>query len=296
MHFDLIDLRLFVNIAEAGTITAGAEASHMTLASASERIRGMEQSLGASLLVRERRGVSTTPAGRTLLQQARLVLQQVEQLQGELGQHGQGPRGHIHMLCNTAAMSEILPALLASFLTKHRGLSIDLDERTSDEIVDALRGGVCDLGLVSDSADLAGLQPLPFRADPLVLVVPKTHALAAATSVRLADVAGEAFVGLVKGSALQEHLALQARRLGKRLDFRIRLRSFEAVCRMVGHGVGIAVVPQTAARRYARAAGLHRLRLADAWATRTLMLCVRDLEQLSPHARLLVQHVLEHAE
>ena len=295
MRLDLTDLRLFVNIAEAGTITAGAENSHMTLASASERVRGMEESLGTALLLRERRGVSTTPAGRTLLHHARLVLQQVEHLHGELGQHGQGLRGHIHMLCNTAAMSEILPELLASFLTQHGRVSIDLDERTSDEIVDALRGDLCDLGLVSDSAELAGLHAFPFRADPLVLIVPKTHALASATSARLADVVDEAFVGLVKGSALQEHLARQARRLGKRLNYRIRLRSFEAVCRMVGQGVGIGIVPQTAARRYARAAGIGRLRLTDPWATRTLMLCVRDLDALSPQARLLLEHVLRRA-
>jgi molybdate transport repressor ModE-like protein len=295
MRFDLTDLRLFVNIAETGTITAGAERSHMTLASASERVRAMEDSLGSALLVRERRGVSGTPAGHTLLHHARLVLQQVESLQGELGDYRHGLRGHIHMLCNTAAMSEHLPELLAGFLARHEGITIDLDERTSQDIVDAVRGGLCDLALVADSADLAGLRTFAFRADPLVLVVPRAHALASQDSVRLADVVDEAFVGLVKASALHEHLALQARRLGKRLDYRIRLRSLEAVCRMVGHGVGVAIVPRAAALRYGRAAGIRRIRLSDAWATRALVLCVRDLDALAPHARLLLQHLLHGA-
>ncbi len=65
MRFDLTDLRLFLNVHEAGTITAGAQRSHMTLASASERIRGMEELLGVALLMRDRRGVEVTPAGRT---------------------------------------------------------------------------------------------------------------------------------------------------------------------------------------------------------------------------------------
>jgi DNA-binding transcriptional LysR family regulator len=295
MRFDLTDLRLFVYIAEAGTITAGAERSHMTLASASERVRAMEESLGGALLVRERRGVSSTAAGRTLLHHARLVLQQVESLQGELGDYRHGLRGHIHMLCNTAAMSEHLPELLAAFLAQHAGISIDLDERTSEDIVDAVRGDLCDLGLVADSADLAGLHTFPFRTDPLVLVVPRAHALASRSSVRLADVADQAFVGLVKASALHDHLARQARRLGKRLNYRIRLRSLEAVCRMVGHGVGVGIVPQAAALRYGRAARIQRVKLTDPWATRALVLCVRDLDALAPHARLLLQHLLDGA-
>ena len=64
-RFDLVDLRLFVAVADRGSITAGAEQAHLALASASARIRGMEKALGAPLLARGRRGVSPTPAGLT---------------------------------------------------------------------------------------------------------------------------------------------------------------------------------------------------------------------------------------
>jgi len=121
MRFDLTDLRLFVNVHEAGTITGGADASHMTLASASERIRGMEDDLGVPLLLREHRGVKPTPAGRTLLHHARLMLHQMERMQGELGDYGAGLKGHVRMLCNTAAMSEYLPEILASFSGRASG-------------------------------------------------------------------------------------------------------------------------------------------------------------------------------
>ncbi|HEY4081209.1 MAG TPA: LysR substrate-binding domain-containing protein [Burkholderiaceae bacterium] len=291
MRFDLTDLRLFVNVHEGGTITAGADSSCMTLASASERIRAMEDSLGAALLLRSRRGVTLTSAGRTLLHHARLVLQKMDHLQSELGDFGSGLKGHVHMLCNTAAISEYLPELLSSFLAEHAGISVDLEERPSDEIVDALRNQLCDLGVVSDSADLFGLQAFPFRPDPLVLVVPKGHPLAAFTAIGLADVLDQPFVGLVKGSALQDLLAQQARRLGRHLHYRIRLRSFEAVCRMVGQGVGAGIVPQTVALRHGRSAGIQRIRLTDAWALRRLVLCVRDVDALSPHSRLLMQHM-----
>lgn len=292
MRFDLTDLRLFLHVHEAGTITGGAERSHMTLASASERVRGMEQALGVELLLRAPRGVQVTPAGRTLVHHARLVLQQMEQLQGELAEYGAGLKGHVRLLCNTSALSEHLPRALGGFLAAHAGISVDLEERASSAIVAALRSQLCDIGLVSDSVDLQGLQTFDFRADPLVLVVPRGHGLAQRRSIALADVVDCAFVGLVEGSALQEHIAQQARRLGRRLNYRIRLRSFESVCRMVGEGIGLGIVPQAVAARHARSAGLARIALTDAWAARNLVLCVRDLDLLPGPAQQLVRHLL----
>lgn len=292
MRFDLTDLRLFLNVLEAGTITGGAEATHMTLASASERVRGMEDTLGVPLLLRDHRGVRLTPAGRTVAHHARLVLVQVERMQGELGEYGLGMKGHVRLLCNTSALSEHLPEVLSGFLTAHPGISVDLEERTSFEIVDAVRSSLCDMGVVSDAADLQGLEVFPFRADPLALVVPRDHALAQRARVCLSDVVDCAFVGLAEGSALQEHVSHHARRLGKRLHYRLRLRSFESVCRMVGLGIGVGIVPQAVAARCARSARIRRIALADPWAERNLVLCVRQLEQLPAHVRQMVQHVL----
>ncbi|MFD4837542.1 LysR family transcriptional regulator [Achromobacter sp. NPDC058515] len=293
MRFDLTDLRLFLNVHETGSITAGARRSHMTLASASERIRGMEDALGVPLLLREHRGVAPTPAGRTLAHHARVVLGQMDRMRGELDHYGQGLKGHVRVLCNTTALSEYLPGVLGAFLKDHPRISVDLEERLSHEIADALRAGACDIGVLADSADLHGLRTRTFRHDPLTLVVPQGHPLAERPSVLLADVAGHEFVGLVEGSALQEHIAHHARRSGKALSYRVRLRSFDAVCRMVGQGVGIAIVPRVAALRYGRAAGVRRVALADDWAARDLVLCVRD--DLPAYAGELVEYALRDA-
>ena len=296
MRFDLTDLRLFVNIHAAGTITAGAEATHMTLASASERMLAMEASLGVALLVRQRRGVELTDAGRVLLDHARRILMQVEQLQAELGEFGQGVRGHVRILCNTSAMAEHLPVLLSAFLARHPGVSIDLEERPSIAIVDALRHDLCDIGVAADSVDLAGLERRPFRPDPLALVMPRGHPLAGAGRIALVDALDHPFVGLTEGSALPLHLAEQARRVGRRLVYRIRLGSFESICRVVSEGTGVAVVPVAVARRLARSMGLAVRPLSDDWARRTLMVCTRSGSQVSPAARELMGFLLPGSE
>jgi DNA-binding transcriptional LysR family regulator len=300
MRFDLTDLRLILHVAEAGSITAGAERAALALASASARIRGMEAAAGTALLQRGRRGVAPTPAGEAVLHHARLVLQQIERMRGELGDYARGLKGHVRILGNTAAVTEFLPEPLAEWLAAHPRIDIDLEERPSHAIVEAVAAGLADLGIVADMADGGaadgggGLERIPFRIDRLVLAVPHGHALATRRRIAFAEVLGEDFVGLSPGSALQDHLARHAARAGRRpLTLRVRLGGFDAVCRMVEQGVGLAVVPETAARRCRRSMAIRAVPLSDSWALRRLSICVRSLDALPVHARRLVEHLRE---
>ncbi|MDP9901513.1 LysR family transcriptional regulator [Variovorax ginsengisoli] len=293
MRFDLTDLRVFLCVVEAGSLTAGAQRAHMTLASASQRVRAMEDLLGHPLLQRHAQGVRPTEAGRTLLHHARTVLAQMERLRGELGAYGAGLQGHVRLLCNTSAMTEHLPEPLGRFLATHPQVSVALEERASDAIVDALRAGLCDIGIVSDAVDTEGLARMAFRRDDLMLVMPAGHALARRRRVRLAELTQQAVVGLAEDSPFERHIALHARRQGQRLAYRVRVGSFEAVCGMVEQGIGVGIVPQTAARRCARTMQLRRASLDEPWAARTLLACMpQQAADLSLHAQGLLQALI----
>src|SRR3954469_24402157 len=186
MRFDLVDLSLFRHVVDAGSITHGAERAHLALAAASTRIRNMEAALGTSLLHRERQGVQPTPAGRTLVHHARLLLLQAERMHGDLAQYAEGIKGQIRLMSNTNALTEFLPEPLSDFLASHPQVNIDLEERLSDEIVAAVAGGVADIGIVAATVDMAGLETLPFRTDRFVLVVAPKHKLATKRRVRFA--------------------------------------------------------------------------------------------------------------
>jgi DNA-binding transcriptional LysR family regulator len=294
MRFDLTDLRLFLSVADSGSITKGAERAHLALASASERIRGMEEALGVALLARGRRGVRPTPAGQALLHHARLMLEQHERMKGELGAYARGLKAHVRLLCNTAAISEFLPEALGPYLAAHPNVDIDLEERPSYLIVQDVAQGLADLGIVADTVDLGDLQTFPFRTDRLVVVMPRRHALARRRQVALRDVLDRDFVGLSAGSALQDHLGQHAARLGHGLKLRVRVSGFDAVCRMVERGAGIGIVPDTAARRCRRAMAISIVPLSDPWALRHLTLCVRRLDALPAHAQELVLHLRAH--
>ena len=293
MRFDLTDLRLFLHTAEAGSITAGAERAHLTLASASARIRGMEDTLGVPLLTRNRRGVETTAAGRTLVHHARVVLQQMDRMRGELGEYARGLKGYVRLLSNTAAMTEFLPETLSAFLAAHPEVDIDLEELVSHEIVEAIAQGRADIGIVNDAVDLSGLETFPFRHDRIVLVTARDHPLAERRELAFVETLQEDFVGLTGDNALQAYLAGHAARAGHRLKYRVRLRSFDAVCRMVERNVGVGVIPEHAAIRLQRSMGIRRVRLTDAWATRLLRICVRHFDDLPVFARQLIEHLRE---
>jgi len=291
LRFDLTDLRLCLELAEAGSITGGAARANLALASASARLLGMEEALGVALFTRGRRGVQPTPAGRALLHHARLVTQQIERMHADLGQYAQGLKGHVRLLCNTSALAEFLPEALSAFMAAHPRIDVDLEERSSVEIVRAILRGAAEVGIVTDSVELAGLQAFAFRPDRLVLVVARGHALAGRRGIAFEEALEHDFIGMIKGVALQEHLAGHAARLGKRIKARVRLRSFEAVCGMVERGLGVAVVPESAAIRCQGSMAIRRVRLSDAWASRQLTLCMKSFDDLAPYARRLVEHL-----
>jgi DNA-binding transcriptional LysR family regulator len=293
MHFDLTDLRLYLHILDTGNITAGAARSHLSLAAASARVRAMEASLGIDLLERGRRGVTPTPAGKALAQHARVLLQHAEHLQQDLAEYAKGVKGQVRLLCNTSAMTEYLPELLAGFLKSHPNLDIDQQELPSSRITHALRQGAADLGIVSDAVDTAGLQTWPFRDDPLVLVLPSGHPLADGRTPSFSETLHHDYVGLSATSALAIYLEEQALHTGMRMQIRIRAEGFDGVIRMVAHGAGIAVVPKAAIERRPPQSSYHYVPLQEAWAHRALLLCARNFERLPAYAKALARHLAE---
>ena len=291
MRFDFTDLNLFRHIVEAGSITHGAARANLALAAASTRIRKMELAFGAELLVRGRQGVTPTQAGRTLLQHARTILAQSERLQEDLTPYARGLAGQVRVLSNTNALTEFLPETLSSFLTAYPDISVDIEERLSDEIVGLIAEGVGDIGIVAGTVDAGGLVTYPFRSDRFVLVVAREHPLARRARIGFAEVLEHDFVGLDRASALQRFLADKAARIRRPLRLRVQLRSFDAVCRLVESNVGVGIVPETTARWAAKTMAIKAVDLTDPWATRDLTICVRDVEALPPYARQLVEHM-----
>ena len=294
-HFDLTDLQLIVNIGDASSLTRGAEKSHLSLPAASNRVKNLEDHFGTRLFHRNSQGVTLTASGEAFLRHARLVLRQIDHLRGDIHEYARGIKGQIRMVANTTAMTEFMPAVLSRYLSSHPDVTVELRERLSYLVVKAVSEGSADIGIVAGRPEASDLEFLPYRQDRLVLVTPMNHPLGADSEVAFANTLTYEFVGLSEWSAIHAFLIQAAANLGHPFRFRVEVGSFEAVCRMIEAGVGIGVVPERAAQRYAQRLNIKLVRLSDEWAERNLYICVRQLNQLPSFARELVAMLTEDA-
>jgi len=292
-RFDLVDLRLFVMVAESNSLTKGAEKVFLSVAAASLRIKSLEERLGAQLFYRNKRGVSPTRAGEVFLERARRVLDEIEHLQSEIQPFSQGVRGHVRLFANATAICEFLPEVLARFFEANPAITLDLQERLSAEIVHAVLEGVADIGVISARVAADGLETLPYKKDQMVIVTPKSHPLAERESVRFADALDYEFISLDSRSASYSYLQQEVELLGRAMHKRIQVSSYDAMCRMVEAGVGIGALPEMAARRLSGLSQIAIVHLLDEWATRELRICVRKQTELRPFARELISFILQ---
>src|SRR6476660_9947136 len=210
MRFDLVDLQLFIAVADERSITGGADRAHLALASASARIKGLEAALGAALLKRGRRGIELTPAGESLLDHARIILHNVEAMRGDLAAYASGVRASVLLLANTSGLSEHLPKALAAFLREHPDISVDVEERESADIAAAIASGAADLGFAAEHALPDNIERFLFSEDRLTLVASRRGDFAVRRQIDFAEVGSCDFVGLTNSTALQIHISKHA--------------------------------------------------------------------------------------
>jgi DNA-binding transcriptional LysR family regulator len=180
------------------------------------------------------------------------------------------------MLANASAILEILPARLAAFMQAHPRIRVDLEERMSPEIAGALLEGRADVGVVDVLTPSHGLEFLPFFRDDLALVVPRDHALASASQLRLVDLVEHNFIVLAGANAVTTRLFNAAAALGESIKVSLAMRSFDAACRMVAAGLGVTVLPKQAIQPQLQHLSLCAVPLAEDWAARTHFLALRS--------------------
>ncbi|GAP35674.1 LysR substrate-binding domain-containing protein [Piscinibacter sakaiensis] len=287
MHFDFADLRLFLHLVECGNLTRGASAAALSPAAASGRLKALEEQLGARLFYRSSRGLAPTPAGELFLRHARGLLRQLEHVRNDFGELSSESAGHFRIFANTTPITETLPRVLGAFLQRRPGVTVDVQERNTRQVIEAVNESAADVGVISVPSpyDPGPLQSLCYATDRLVLVVPEGHALAAAGRLDFEETLDLPHVGYAN-STLQTYIVGQAAALQRQLVMRVLMSSYETMCAMIAAGIGVGVLPRSCAARYVRS-GMRMaiVELRDAWTLRERHVLYRDLEALPMCAR-----------
>lgn len=288
MRYDLDDLRLFLHVVAEGSITAGARRMHLSLPSASARVRALEHHAGVELLVRGRRGVRPTPAGTTLTRHARDVLTHAARLEGAVGSYRRSPAAPLTLLSGGAAMYWLVPQALVTFLRERPDVDVEVHESRSTHTLRMLADGAADLGVVIDNEEgVRDVDTEPLCDGSIVVVGQAGGILAGRTSLTYGEVAEHPMVGLDAQSSLRRWIE---RRLGPHapaVRFRTTVADIGVLVALAAAGVGLALVPRRAVDGDRR---LDVCALEDGWARREHLLAWGAGDR-NPAATVLAEHL-----
>lgn len=291
MRYELTDLKLFLEIAQARSLSIGASAVYITASSASYRLKNLEQAMGTALFVRTPRGMNLTPAGEAVLLHVRELFEGVERMHGEVGRFISGLKGHVRLAANSSALNGFAMASIGRFLVLNPDVDADIEERQSETIPAAVLAREVDIGIFAGTTEVSGLELHRYAMDRLVIATPSAHVLADEQEVTLGAALEFDFVCMSRASSNFLFLRDMAQRIGKPLRARLHAPSFEAVLSLVAAGLGVALVPTCVLTRLP--AGVSTAPLAETWASRELTLAVRAESRLPSFASALVQFLLE---
>lgn len=296
MHLDPVSLRLFLYVVEAGSIAGAATRGNISASAVSKRMSDLEDILKTKLLARTNKGVVTTSAGEALTQLARSILYEMDDICIQMRHYALGTCGRVRVAANLSAITQFLPATVKQFLGEYPLVQILLQENTSAEVIKNVTDNAADIGIFTSAPCEHNLRVLPYHSDELALIVPGDHGLTSQDTVAFKDTLEFDYVGLRSCSAINLQLTRIASKLGMTIKMAIQVTSFDAVCKMVGAGLGIAILPRTAATPYLQTHGIRVLSLIDDWAVRELKICVRSVESLPAVAQLLLKYLQDKQE
>lgn len=169
-RFDSLTLRLFLAAARTLNLTKAASEMHMTLSAVSKRISELEKEIGCPLFVRQARGLELTGAGRGLVSHAEEVLFAINRLRADMQDYASGLKGQVRLWANTSSVIQFLPKDLALFVQQRPDIHLNLEERNSVDIINALTQGRIDIGIFADNIPCLSIEKFLYRQDELVVL------------------------------------------------------------------------------------------------------------------------------
>lgn len=289
---DPISLNLFLAVLEEGTILKAAEREHIAASAISKRIRELEITLGAELFSRSNKGADPTIAAQTLSSLARGALNQLDNIPERMKGFSSGVRGHIRIAANHSSITQFLPCQLKSFLDNCPDVQVQLKGAVSSTVAKSIAENQVDLGLLQHGSYGYDIQMLPYREDKLVVIANSTHPIAKLSTAKIADITKYDFVGSHTDSAIKTLLVLAASKLNLNLNIKMQVAGFDALSVMVAYGLGIGILPKQCAELFLPSLDIVTIPIEEEWASRKICLGVRDMDSLSPAARLLANHLM----
>jgi DNA-binding transcriptional LysR family regulator len=248
---DVKRLRVLREVAAKGSFSAAAESLAYTQSAVSQQIAALEREAGARLVERSARGVRLTEAGRALVRHADVILARLADAEAELEAIAGLRGGRLRLASFATAGATIMPRAIAAFRERHPGVELSMTPAEPDEAIQQLRAGECDIAMTIDAPfcaiDDEGIDLLHLLDDPMYVVLPRGHQLAAKPRIRLGELSGEPWIGGSSGGCPDTLILLRAANAAG-FEPRIAFHSddYLAIQGFVAAGMGVSLIPDLA--------------------------------------------------
>jgi LysR family hydrogen peroxide-inducible transcriptional activator len=285
---NLRDLEYLVAVDEHRHFGRAAEACYVSQPTLSTQLKKLEAELGVELVERNPRQVLLTSAGEQVVERARAILREAATIR-ELAQSFSDPESaSIRLGLFPTLGPYLLPHVVHGVHDRFPKLELLLVEARTEEVLDGLRSGRMDVGVLAEPVGAHGLHEEHLFEEDFVLAVPADHELAAITEPVTLDVlAGTRVLLLEDGHCLRDQALDVCRLAGASERRNFRATSLETLRQMVAAGVGVTLLPQLAVSPPSPSSDdVHIVRFADPAPSRRIAMCWRPT---SPHHDLLLK-------
>ncbi|WP_044871104.1 LysR family transcriptional regulator [Pseudomonas sp. LFM046] len=279
---NLHHLKVFLAVAESGSISAGASRLFISQPAVTREIRDLEASAGLALFDRRPRGVVLTEGGQRLLQYAQRIFALEAAAERDLRGFASLDDGELRLGASATLGSYLLPELIERFHQLHPAVAVDLAVSNTREVAAQLEDGRISLGFVEGAFDSEAFASHLLDRDRLLPVAGPSHPLAGRNDLSARDLGGQDHYLREEGSATRASVEQTYREQGIELRARMSIGSTEALKRLVRDGRGIAWLSPHMVREELASGRLVRLDVHDLRIERELHAIWRPGQSLSP--------------
>ena len=244
----LKDLRYLVAIADTRHFGRAAERCFVSQPTLSAQLKKLEEYLGVQLIERQPRRVTLTEAGEEIVARSREMLQTGEEVLELARSHRDPLAGRLRVGLIPTVGPYLLPLVAQAARKALARLTLLLYEYRTEPLLEKLRAGELDLGILALPVDTDGLQRRDLFDEPFLLALPREHRLARRATLRIDDIAQEPLLLLEEGHCLRDQALAVCNRAGAQESQDFRATSLETLRQMVASGAGITLLPELACR------------------------------------------------
>lgn len=263
-------LELFASVVEMGSFSKAATRHYVTQSAVSQQIRSLEEHYGQRFLERSSRGVRLTPAGDVFYRGVRDILDRLGEMHRELQEMAQEVTGEIRVATVYSVGLHMLPPHIKRFLQSYPNTRVHLEYERTNTIYEHVRQGRVDIGIVAGPKAGRHLEVIPLLQEEMVLIMPPTHALAAAPTLHVQDLEARRFVAFAADIPTRHAIDNYLAAANVHVQVSIALDNVETIKRSVEAGLGIAFIPATCVTREEQSGTLAVRRLSGPPLTRVI--------------------------